>query len=121
MPEANSSDLVQYVCEDHIAMITLNRPNKLNAFDDDQVRHLAAALRRFDIDNEAYVAIICGRGDGSAPVRGAAVARAGDGWAVAMVDAGALRDEPFPAIAGEAPPFCSSIFMASSGVGISAT
>src|SRR5260370_8076869 len=62
MPEANASDLVQYVCEDHIATITLNRPNKLNAFDDDQVRHLAAALRRFDIDNDAYVAIICGRG-----------------------------------------------------------
>jgi len=62
MPEANASDLVQYACEDHIATITLNRPNKLNAFDDDQVRHLAAVLRRFDIDNDAYVAIICGRG-----------------------------------------------------------
>ncbi|MGH7933413.1 MAG: enoyl-CoA hydratase/isomerase family protein [Candidatus Binataceae bacterium] len=62
MPEINPSDLINYACEDHIATLTLNRPNKLNAFDDDMVRHLGAALRRFDIDPDAYVAIICGSG-----------------------------------------------------------
>lgn len=62
MPEADSTELVKYACENHIATITLNRPNKLNAFDDDMVRHLGTALRRFDADQEAWVAIICGAG-----------------------------------------------------------
>jgi enoyl-CoA hydratase/carnithine racemase len=55
-------DLVRYSCADRIATLTLNRPEKLNAFNDDLVRHLAAALRRFDLDDDAEVAIICGAG-----------------------------------------------------------
>ena len=54
--------LVEYVCEDHIATITLNRPEKLNAFSDEMVVALSEALRRFDIDNDAFVAIIHGAG-----------------------------------------------------------
>jgi len=55
-------NLVEYACQDHIATITLNRPEKLNAFSDDMVAALAGALRRFDIDNDAFVAIIHGAG-----------------------------------------------------------
>ncbi|HKV53293.1 MAG TPA: enoyl-CoA hydratase/isomerase family protein [Candidatus Binataceae bacterium] len=62
MPQNDGSDTVQYACAERIATIALNRPNKLNAFDDDQVRRLAEALRRFDTDPEADVAIIHGRG-----------------------------------------------------------
>ena len=29
---------IEYQCEDRIALITLNRPKKLNAIDDDMVR-----------------------------------------------------------------------------------
>src|SRR5271169_5069414 len=54
--------LVEYDCRDQIATLTLNRPDRLNAFSDDLVRHLADALRRFDLDPEAQVAIICGKG-----------------------------------------------------------
>ena len=54
--------LVEYACEDHVATLTLNRPEKLNAFNDDLVVALMDALRRFDADPEAYVAILCGRG-----------------------------------------------------------
>jgi enoyl-CoA hydratase/carnithine racemase len=54
--------LVEYACQDHIATITLNRPDKLNAFSDEMVTALAEALRRFDIDNDAYVAILHGAG-----------------------------------------------------------
>jgi enoyl-CoA hydratase/carnithine racemase len=54
--------IVDYACADRIAVITLNRPEKLNAFNDEQVRQLAEALRRFDIDPEAEVAIIRGNG-----------------------------------------------------------
>jgi enoyl-CoA hydratase/carnithine racemase len=57
-----SEALVEYDCNDQIATLTLNRPEKLNAFNDDLVRHLMDALRRFDLDPEAQVAIICGKG-----------------------------------------------------------
>src|SRR5579864_5125817 len=58
MPES----LVEYESRDHIATITLNRPDKLNAVNDDMVRQISAALQRFDHDNDARVAILCGRG-----------------------------------------------------------
>lgn len=57
-----SESLVEYECRDQIATITLNRPDKLNAVNDDMVREMSAALSRFDTDNDAYVAILCGRG-----------------------------------------------------------
>ena len=62
MSELAAENLVLYSCEDRIAQLTLNRPEKLNAFNDDLVRHLADALRRFDLDPQAEVAIICGAG-----------------------------------------------------------
>jgi len=57
-----SEQLVEYACSDTIATITLNRPDKLNAVNDDMVREMAVALARFDTDNDAHVAILCGRG-----------------------------------------------------------
>lgn len=54
--------LILYEVKDRIATITLNRPDKLNAFSDDSVIQLSRTLRRFDIDPEAYVAIIVGNG-----------------------------------------------------------
>jgi enoyl-CoA hydratase/carnithine racemase len=59
-----SEPLVEYACSDHIATIALNRPDKLNAVNDDMVRQIAAALKRFDTDSDAHVAILCGRGRG---------------------------------------------------------
>ena len=53
--------LVEYACADHVATLTLNRPEKLNAFSDELVVALNEALRRFDADPEAHVAIIHGR------------------------------------------------------------
>ncbi len=62
MAHTFTHDLVDYECRDHIAVLTLNRPEKLNAFSDDLVRHLVQALRRFDADPQAYAGIICGKG-----------------------------------------------------------
>ena len=45
--------LVEYDCRDQIATLTLNRPDRLNAFSDDLVRHLMDALRRFGVEIEA--------------------------------------------------------------------
>src|SRR4029450_13994981 len=57
-----TASLVTYECKDKIATITLNRPEKLNAFTDDSVRELIAKMRQFDTDKDAYVAILCGAG-----------------------------------------------------------
>src|SRR6202140_1408354 len=66
-------------------------------------------------------ALICGRGDASSADRGAPDARAGEDCIDDVPGAGAVRDAPFAATTGEVPPFCSSILIASSGVGMSAT
>ena len=57
-----AEQLVEYACSEHIATITLNRPDKLNAVNDDMVRQIAAALKQFDTDDDARIAILCGRG-----------------------------------------------------------
>jgi len=62
MPDTPTEPLVEYERIDGIVTLTLNRPDKLNAFSDELVGALADALRRFDIDAEAQVAIIQGRG-----------------------------------------------------------
>lgn len=54
--------LVDYARSGEIVTLTLQRPEKLNAFNDEMVRALAAALRRFDLDAEANIAVICGTG-----------------------------------------------------------
>jgi len=55
-------DGVLYSSENRIATLTLNRPNKLNAFDDDQVIKLRDALRQADGDQAVEVVIITGTG-----------------------------------------------------------
>ncbi|MBO0735146.1 MAG: enoyl-CoA hydratase/isomerase family protein [Alphaproteobacteria bacterium] len=62
MAQTSTASLVEYSCRDQVASLTLNRPERLNAFSDDLVRHLADALRRFDLDPQAQVAIISGNG-----------------------------------------------------------
>ena len=53
---------VTYRREGRIAHIVLNRPDKLNAFNDAQVVALGDALHTFDTDEDAWVAIISGAG-----------------------------------------------------------
>src|SRR5437660_5430155 len=54
--------LVTYERDGQIVTLTLNRPEKLNAFSDELVGALGDALHRFDTDEEAQIAIICGSG-----------------------------------------------------------
>ncbi|WP_099364642.1 enoyl-CoA hydratase/isomerase family protein [Fredinandcohnia onubensis] len=56
------SDVVRYENNGHIAMITLQRPEKLNSFNKDMVEGLYSAWCRFEQDQEARVAIITGEG-----------------------------------------------------------
>ena len=59
---SDTTNLVEYSVTNRIATITLNRPEKLNAFSDELVMALGDALRRFDTDPEAWTAIIHGKG-----------------------------------------------------------
>src|SRR5215467_6380691 len=54
--------LVDYERDDGIVTLTLNRPEKLNAFSDELVGVLSDALHRFDTDDEAQIAVLCGNG-----------------------------------------------------------
>src|SRR5260370_9079930 len=62
MVDTDGRNCVEYSCADKIATITLNRPDKLNAVSDEVVAQLALALRRFDLDPEAEIAILNGKG-----------------------------------------------------------
>ena len=62
IPGNDVNGLVHYSVANKIATITLNRPEKLNAFSDELVVALNTALRRFDADPEAFTAIINGAG-----------------------------------------------------------
>jgi enoyl-CoA hydratase/carnithine racemase len=54
--------LVNYERDGQVVTLTLNRPEKLNAFSDELVGVLGEALHRFDTDDEAQIAILCGNG-----------------------------------------------------------
>ena len=49
--------------DDHVALITIDRPEARNALDMYHFRDLAAAWRRFRDEDEAWVAIVTGVGD----------------------------------------------------------
>jgi Enoyl-CoA hydratase/carnithine racemase len=48
--------LVNYERDGQVVTLTLNRPEKLNAFSDELVGVLGEALHRFDTDDEAQIA-----------------------------------------------------------------
>lgn len=59
---AEGEPLVTYEVADQIATIALNRPAKLNAFNEAMVGELALCLQRFERDEAAAVAVLTGRG-----------------------------------------------------------
>jgi enoyl-CoA hydratase/carnithine racemase len=58
----SNENLVTYERKGRIGYITLNRPEKLNAFNDAQVMALKERLWEFDQDEEAWVGILSGNG-----------------------------------------------------------
>ncbi|MEN4922029.1 enoyl-CoA hydratase-related protein [Achromobacter spanius] len=54
---------IDYVVEDGIAVITINRPERMNAMDLEHYQALSAAWQRVRDDNAVRVAIITGAGD----------------------------------------------------------
>ena len=56
------ADAVLYECSDHVATITYNRPEALNAVNGELRRALNAAFTRLRDEEEAWVAIVTGAG-----------------------------------------------------------
>jgi E-phenylitaconyl-CoA hydratase len=56
------SDLATYQLDGHVATITYNRPDALNAINGEMRRDLNAAFSRFRDDEDAWVAIVTGAG-----------------------------------------------------------
>jgi E-phenylitaconyl-CoA hydratase len=56
------NDTVRYEIDGHVATITYNRPDALNAIDAEMRRGLNAAFTRFRDEEEAWVAIVTGAG-----------------------------------------------------------
>ncbi len=57
-----SRELVQFEVLDGIAVVTVNRPDVRNAFDDDTARAVVEAFERFDADDSLPVAVLTGAG-----------------------------------------------------------
>src|SRR5438128_10032354 len=58
--EEGTMTLVNYEQQGEIVTLTLNRPEKLNAFSDELVGALGEPLHSFDADETAHLAILCG-------------------------------------------------------------
>lgn len=57
-----SSESLIFDCRDHIAILTLNRPDRHNAFDFPLLRELAAAWQQISTDDEIRCVIVTGAG-----------------------------------------------------------
>jgi enoyl-CoA hydratase/carnithine racemase len=61
-PDDPASAVVTYELDGHVATITYNRPDALNAIDAEMRRGLNAAFSRFRDEEDAWVAIVTGAG-----------------------------------------------------------
>jgi enoyl-CoA hydratase/carnithine racemase len=78
-------EFIRYELADHIATITLARPEKLNAINGAMVRELIAAFEAADADDEVRVVIVTG--DGRAFCAGADISRGADSFVAPGSDA----------------------------------
>jgi len=56
------TDRIEIAIENHIAVMTIKRPEKLNAFDIEMLQELSAACDRVEADSKVRVAILTGEG-----------------------------------------------------------
>lgn len=55
--------LVLYRVDDHVATITLNRPDRLNTITPELARELLAVMDRFEREEDAWVGTLTGAGE----------------------------------------------------------
>jgi enoyl-CoA hydratase/carnithine racemase len=59
VPEGSA---ILFEADGHVARITINRPERMNAFEPDTHVELSAALDRFEADDDLWVAVLTGVG-----------------------------------------------------------
>ena len=64
MAESTEFTQILYSVDDHVATITLNRPDKLNAFTGTMMYEMIAAFDMIDADDDVRVVIVTGAGRG---------------------------------------------------------
>ena len=57
------SDTVRYEVDDRVATLTLDRPERFNAIDDEMPGDLRAAVERADADEDVHVIVLTGAGE----------------------------------------------------------
>ena len=62
MSEPLATSLVTYVRDGHVAILTLNRPEAMNAMSVALLSDLVTALKSYAADDEAWVGVLCGAG-----------------------------------------------------------
>src|SRR3954447_11755821 len=55
---------ISYEVADHVATITLDRPDKLNAFTGTMMQEMIAAFDELDADDDVRAVVVTGRGRG---------------------------------------------------------
>jgi enoyl-CoA hydratase/carnithine racemase len=88
-----SYETITYEVADQIATLTLNRPDKLNAFTWEMLSEMIDAFDRIDADDEVRAVIVTGAGRGFCA--GADLSAGADAFdAAALADSAALPDSP---------------------------
>lgn len=98
MTTTASTDTVLYEATDGIALITLNRPDKLNALLPDMVPRYADLLREADADPEVRVIVVTGAGRGFCSGADLATLAAGREAVNAYVDGQSIDTSPAVAL-----------------------
>ena len=116
---------ILYAVEDGVATITLNKPERLNAFDDDMLSEWADAIRTADADSEVRVVIITGAGRGFCSGMNVAMEAGGTGvlrtQATVASRRHSLRDRVHPiprALIQMEKPYIAAINGAAAGAGM---
>lgn len=93
-----SSDTVLYEVDDGIALITLNRPDKLNALLPDMVPRYADLLREADADPQVRVIVVTGAGRGFCSGADLGSLAAGPDFLDVYIDSQSIQTSPAVAL-----------------------
>lgn len=120
-----SYEAILYEVEDRVATITLNKPERLNAFDDQMLGEWADAIRQADQDREVGAIIITGAGRGFCSGMNVAAEAGGSGVlrseATVATRRHSLRDRVHPiprALIQLEKPYIAAINGAAAGAGM---
>jgi enoyl-CoA hydratase len=98
---------VQYEVKEHIAVITINRPEALNALNTAVLQELSQAVSRAEEESEVYVVVLTGAG--KAFVAGADIAQMKDLSAVEGMAFGAFGSSVFQQIENMSKPVIAAV------------